>query len=68
MSVPESAAIEATALLSTVIAEIFEDANPASIAALSGPDWIVRAAQLEVMGSDVATLAAAIAVLMRRAW
>jgi hypothetical protein len=66
MSLPESAAIEATALLSTLIAELFEDANPADIAGLRGPDWIVRAAQLEILGRDVATLSAAIEVLMRR--
>ena len=66
MSLPESAANEATALLSTVIADLFEDANPAVIADLRGPNWFVCAARLEVLGRDVATLASAIEVLMQR--
>ncbi len=62
----EGTAIEAARLLSTVVAELFEDVNPALIETLQGPNWIVRAAQLEDLGRDVATLAAALEVLMRR--
>ncbi len=62
----ESAAKEAIALLSTVIAEIFEDSDPALIGGLRGADWRARAAELQTVGSDVATLAAAIGVLVRR--
>ena len=60
-----SAPREAMALLSTVIAEIFEDVDPALIEDLRGDRWQARLAELVAMGGDVAVLAGAISVLGR---
>ena len=64
--VDQPLAREAIALLSTAIAEIFEDANPAAIADLRGAGLLARAREIEAVGADVAVLAAAIGVLARR--
>ena len=53
-------------MLSTAIAQILEDADPALIADLRGAGFENRAQALEAMGGDVATLAAAIGVLAKR--
>ena len=64
--IDQAAARETMAGLSTIIAELFEAANPASVAALLGDATAARVEELRALGEDVAILAAAIAVAARR--
>lgn len=64
--VDDVAAREVIALLSTCIAEMFQDANPASVGGLVGAGMAARTDELERLGADVAVLTAAIGVLARR--
>ena len=64
--VDRATAREAVAVLSTAIAQILEDADPALIVDLRGDGFETRARALEAIGGDIATLAAAIGVLAKR--
>ena len=68
MSIDHEVADEGAALISTAIGELLEDAAADAVRIEKG-DWkvmVVRADQLKAVGSDVAALADALAVLARR--
>lgn len=57
---------EALIMLSTAIAAMVEDANPADVSQLRGAGWLPRALELETLGGDIEMLTRAIGVIAKR--